>query len=121
MNEEDWDGEWAVERFLDASGPPEHRFWKVLWAGELPSDCGQTTSPVGCDDTGGFDCNWQPVANIARCPTLTQELWEAHVDMDGKDVVKRRMGNERYEMIGHYRHAYAVWRLRSTIGSNVLL
>ena len=55
-------GEWEVVKLLAVVGPPEHRFWKVQWAqvAGTPSTLDGASTPGGGDDTGGFNCDWEP-------------------------------------------------------------
>jgi hypothetical protein len=62
-NPEDSDGEWAVEQILDVRGPPERRFWKLLWAPytdeehDVRVQARRTTA-----DDGSWRHGWQTLA-----------------------------------------------------------
>ena len=65
------DGYWAVDALIDVQGPPENRFWKLIWAdGRTDSD--------GRRDDGSFRSDWQPAANVVRCGQLQKDFWRAH-------------------------------------------
>ena len=62
------DGYWDVTALTDVRGPPENRYWKLVWAG------GRTDGHGGAD-TGTFASDWQPGRNVARCTELQKQFW----------------------------------------------
>ena len=76
VNSADPDGEWEVTKLLAVRGPPERRFWLI--------ECGHqlTDAVAGTTDTGGFDSDWQPAANVIRCHALQRTFWHDNLHLN---------------------------------------
>ena len=65
-----------ARKLLAVRGPPERRFWLIEWGHQL------TDAVAGATDTGGFESDWQPAANVIRCLALQRTFWHDNLHLN---------------------------------------